>query len=305
MDIKKNDPEIFQEIRPRTFYWRQVDKTVRKPLLQCGAHVHEDIEIIILDAGQAIACIDTIKTTMNSGDIFFAFPNQLHSFRTIDPAEEHTLFIVKTELLPEYRELFLSSTPKSPIIRNAKSLPRVEKLVQMLVESERERDVSLDQANKRRCGYLLALVSELLLHMDITFDRTEDSRSILAVRNYCAEHFSQRISLPDVAQALSLNKFYLSHLFTEKLGVHFNDYINDLRISEACRLLLNTTESITQIGESVGFAAIRTFNRAFYKKMGSSPSEYRKRKGDSIQILHFTTANTSRIIESADKVIKQ
>ena len=74
----------------------------------------------------------------------------------------------------------------------------------------------------------------------------------------------------------------------------------------ACRLLLNTSEEVVQISEAVGYSSPRTFNRAFFKQTGVSPTEYRKTRSAKTQIRHFvSTATTSRIIESADKVIKQ
>ena len=72
------------------------------------------------------------------------------------------------------------------------------------------------------------------------------------------------------------------------------------------RLLLNTSEEVVQISEAVGYSSPRTFNRAFFKQTGVSPTEYRKTRSAKTQIRHFvSTATTSRIIESADKVIKQ
>ena len=55
----------------------------------------------------------------------------------------------------------------------------------------------------------------------------------------------------------------------------FNDYINSLRVSAASRYLSGTDKSITEISELVGFGTSRTFNRAFLKQFGKSPSEYR------------------------------
>lgn len=306
MPNSKKESAIFQEVRPTAFSCRRVLRNQR-PKLECNAHLHNEIELILLEKGSAIAYADTVKVVMNCGDLFFAFPNQIHAFRTIDPTEEeHSLIIAKTELLPEYQGVFLHCTPLSPIIRNASSLPRVEKLFHMLIESEDERSLSREQANNRRSGYLLALISELLLHMDLHSDEQYESRSANAVLQYCAEHFSQRISLEQLGEELHLSRTHLSHLFNDKLGVSFKDHIHSLRIAEACRLLLNTSEEVVQISEAVGYSSPRTFNRAFFKQTGVSPTEYRKTRSAKTQIRHFvSTATTSRIIESADKVIKQ
>ena len=304
MPTHQKESPIFQEVRPYPFVVRQVRKGKRPPL-QCGAHVHPEIELIFLENGQAIAYADTLKATMNSGDVFFAFPNQIHAFETIDPNEEYTLLIAKTEILPEYQGIFEHCTPLFPIIANAGSLPRVKKLFQLLLESEKDHALSLELAGKRRCGYLLALVSELLLHMELRSEEIQESRTMQAVLQYCAEHFSQNISLSSIVEELHLSRCYLSHLFNEQLGVHFKDYIHSLRISEACRLLINTNEELIQISEAVGYSSYRTFNRAFIKQVGMLPSQYRRAEASRVQVPHFSvTSGTSRILESADKVIK-
>jgi AraC-like DNA-binding protein len=61
----------------------------------------------------------------------------------------------------------------------------------------------------------------------------------------------------------------------QKLGMGFNDYINSIRISNACRLLSETDDPVSEISAAVGFNTVRTFNRAFVKHIGSSPREYR------------------------------
>ena len=74
---------------------------------------------------------------------------------------------------------------------------------------------------------------------------------------------------------LHISKYYVSHVMHEKLNVGFNEYVNSLRVSNACIYLLKTDMSITEISDAVGFNSIRTFNRAFAKQMKVSPSEYR------------------------------
>lgn len=126
------------------------------------------------------------------------------------------------------------------------------------------------------------------------------------VIRYCAEHFAEELSLSSLEETLHLNRHLVSHLFNKEFGMGFNEYINSLRVSEACRLLLQSQESVAHISEAVGFHTLRTFNRAFFKQTGVSPSEYRRSKGARAQIRHFVnTDTTSRIIEFADKLIKR
>ena len=112
--------------------------------------------------------------------------------------------------------------------------------------------------------------------MSINRPSVGDSGALRSIVSFCSQNFSENLSLSLLEEKLHLNKYYISHLFSEKLGIRFNDYINSLRIFEACKMLVNSDLSVTEISEYVGFNTLRTFNRAFSKQTGYSPSEYRK-----------------------------
>ena len=137
---------------------------------------------------------------------------------------------------------------------------------------------SYSHLSELRRGYLLALCAELVPLMTISKLPVGDSESLRTIVSFCTRNYAENLSLSLLEEKLHLNKFYISHLFSGKLGLRFNDYINSLRISEACRYLLNSNLSITEIGSLVGFNTPRTFNRAFIKQMEISPTEYRKQR---------------------------
>lgn len=261
--------------------------------LQCDPHLHNDLELVYLESGRLTAYADTAKVELNSGDIFLAFPNQIHYYQSPDRKESYLLFIVKPENLPEYDEILAHCLPASPLIRGADRLPRVRQLLLMLWESEHDADTSSLSPTARRNGYLLALLSELFLHVDMQAGNGDDSGATHMLIRYCSAHFAEDLSLSSLEEALHLNKYYVSHLFSQKLGISFHDYINSLRVSEACRLLLNTEKSITQISEGVGFNTLRTFNRAFTKQLGISPSQYRKASPSVMQTARHVGATSS------------
>lgn len=270
--------------------------------LQCDPHLHDDLELVYLERGHVTACADTATVELHSGDIFLAFPNQIHHYRSEDGGESYLLLIVKPEALPEYEETLADCTPASPLIRNAEQLPRVKELLGMLWESEQASLPTDTQSSVRHSGYLLALLSELLLHAQLQANGGESSGATRAIIRYCSAHFAEDLSLSSLEEALHLNKYYVSHLFSQKLGISFHDYINSLRVSEACRLLLNTEKSITQISEGVGFNTLRTFNRAFTKQLGISPSQYRKASPSVMQTArHAGAASSSPNFQTSDR----
>ena len=241
--------------------------------LQCGLHLHHELELVYLMEGETRACADTCRVTLHPGDVFIAFPNQIHYYETVQ-REKYMLFIIKPESVPEFLDLFTMSIPTSPVVVNARELPHIHQLFVQLFDSCTEKQHPY--ADSRRKGYLLALFAELIPHLSVSQLSMSDSGALRSIVSFCTRHFAEDLSLSVLEEKLHLNKYYISHLFSSRLGIRFNDYINSLRVLEACRYLLNTNYSVTEISEMVGFNTLRTFNRSFIKQLGVSPSEYRK-----------------------------
>ncbi|HHW46653.1 MAG TPA: AraC family transcriptional regulator [Clostridiales bacterium] len=98
-----------------------------------------------------------------------------------------------------------------------------------------------------------------------------DSRIIY----YIHLHFSEDITLADVAKEFHYNENYLSDILKAQTGQSFTELLREIRIFHAAKLLLTTDESVTQIGFKVGFKSTETFLRTFRKHFGCSPSSFR------------------------------
>ena len=241
--------------------------------LKCSPHLHREIELVCFFSGHAVAYADSVRCDLEAGDVFIAFPNQIHHYDSMGP-EQYYLFIVNPEIMPELADQFNLGLPHSPVIKGALKNPRIRQTVESLYHACGTENTPF--GGVMRQGYLLALFSELLSQMPLSHLHLGDSNALRAIVSFCTKNFTENLSLTLLEEKLHLNKYYISHLFSGKLGLRFNDYINSLRVSEACRYLLNTDYSITDISEKVGFNTLRTFNRAFIKQIGIPPTEYRK-----------------------------
>lgn len=90
---------------------------------------------------------------------------------------------------------------------------------------------------------------------------------------------SPRLTLSELAAELGTNRTTLSNYLNQEVGTTFYDYINSHRVSEAERLLAEPSGhwSVEQLAEMSGFNSVSTFRRAFSKKHGLSPQQYRER----------------------------
>lgn len=250
--------------------------TTRRGRLACMPHLHRDLEMVFMLDGSSVGYADTVRTEINAGDIFLTFPNQIHFYESFAP-EKYWIYIFSPDLLPEFSQILSFSVPKEPLLRGVGSQPEIKRLLTALVENEKRMKGSDDPyLHNLNRGYLLSLFSLIIPQMELEQISLSDSGALRAIVAFCTSNFSENLSLSLLEEKLHLNKYYISHLFSKKLGLRFNDYINSLRVSEACRYLLNSDSSITEISEMVGFNTQRTFNRAFIKAIGMTPGEYRR-----------------------------
>lgn len=254
-----------------------MDRESGRGKLACLPHLHRELEMVFMRTGKSIGYADTVRCEINEGDIFLTFPNQIHFYETVE-TERFWIYIFSPDLIPEFSETLNLALPTSPLLKGAGNQPEIKRLLTALIENkERTNGQDDPYTNNLNRGYLLSLFSLLLPQMDLEQVSISDSGALRAIVSFCTSNFSENLSLSLLEEKLHLNKYYISHLFSQKLGLRFNDYINSLRVSEACRYLLNSDSSITEISEMVGFNTQRTFNRAFIKAMGITPGEYRKR----------------------------
>ena len=80
-----------------------------------------------------------------------------------------------------------------------------------------------------------------------------------------------------------MNSFYFSTFFKKHTGKNFKEYLNEIRLENAERMLMTSNLHLTEIAEKTGFKSLRSMNELFQKAHGETPSEYRKnfKKGRS------------------------
>ncbi len=104
----------------------------------------------------------------------------------------------------------------------------------------------------------------------------DDSRRILKVKNYISENYMDDLRLPALADLVGMSSCAFSRFFKFQTGRNISEYIIDLRLGFAARMLVDTAKSISEISIECGFNNLSNFNRIFKKKKGCSPSEFRE-----------------------------
>jgi AraC-like DNA-binding protein len=240
--------------------------------LEFAAHLHGHIELVYMLEGKAGTIVDGVQATLGAGDVFVAFPNQIHQYQKIDD-EKYLIFIISPESLMDINDIFQSYVPESAIVKNAALNKKLLPLLQVAFDVYNADSAYKDTIIK---GYLLAFFGELFPMMSLTPVKTSGMSAIKNILTYCSLNYKNELSLDMLARDLHISKCHISHLFNEKLHMSFNKYVNGLRVSEACKHLLKESNSVTEIAFLVGFSSPRTFNRAFLEQVGMTPRDYKK-----------------------------
>lgn len=105
---------------------------------------------------------------------------------------------------------------------------------------------------------------------------SSDSRRVQKVRNFIDQNYRDEIRLPQVADIAGMSPSAFSRFFKLHTGRNLSEYVIDLRLGYASRLLVDSTNSVAEIGYSCGFNNLSNFNRIFKKRKGCSPTEFRE-----------------------------
>jgi two-component system response regulator YesN len=126
-------------------------------------------------------------------------------------------------------------------------------------------------------------IKEYYLHLFINITEMLQEKSIYATDDvvkkmqiYVQRNYKNNITIDYISSLFYLNRSYCSHLFREKTGEKFVDFLNAVRIKEAKQLLSNTDKKMYQIAKSVGYDNAKYFFRVFNKLEKKTPEQYRK-----------------------------
>lgn len=101
-------------------------------------------------------------------------------------------------------------------------------------------------------------------------------QNLQEIKDYLDTHYREKISLDELAERFFINKFYLTRIFKEQFGLSVNNYLLQIRITHAKRLLRFTDLTIEAIGQECGMTDANYFSRMFKKTEGITPGEFRK-----------------------------
>lgn len=253
-------------------------------------HWHEHYEVILIEQGEAELTIGGRRYRAREGDLYVVNGRELHGishpstpFRFYAVVFHPSLIGLREDeletmgLATSFKEGRLAFAnvpdPASP------GYARLRGMVQTMIEEFQGKAAGYRHAVEACARLLFAW-----LYRDYTEERTVDrklgefdarARRFRELLMHVETHYAEPISLEQAAGIVHLSTYHFCKTFKQLTGLTFVQYVNQLRVQEAERLLVGSTLTVTEIADKVGCGSINAFSKLFKQVRGCSPKQLR------------------------------
>lgn len=249
-------------------------------------HWHNEFEMNYIRSGRGIFYCNGVQYTSEEGDIFIFQPNQTHGMTTLEGNKIYYDTLIFTSkvfgsMSEQGNHTIISplisgeALIHSPIKPSSAGYSDIRQTVESMFDASKLHSASSDILAKAE---LLRLFYYLHRYGHIEYCQnklSEEEARIRPVYAYIDQHYAEEISVEILAQLIPLSKSYFMSCFKRITGTSIVTYITQIRIRNACEMLLNSNKQVVQIALECGFNNLSNFNRQFKKHAGCSPSKYR------------------------------
>jgi AraC-like DNA-binding protein len=249
---------------------------------------HSCWEFLYVDRGSVVVTAGADTYFMKAGELAFHCPNEFHAFRAVGEADIVVVsFVCDSPSMHrlEKKVLLLHTKEKEHLkmlINESQQVYRYFDNIAPRINMEKKPDApwGSDQLIK-------TYLEQLFIHIcrrddNVKFaQRAVSSRSpshgpVLAqrIKDYLHDHYTRKITLESLAQEMGVSASQIKRTFREQIGQSMVNYITQLRISQAKRLIREGDLNFTQIADAVGYDSIYYFSSLFKKYTGKTLSEY-------------------------------
>lgn len=249
-------------------------------------HWQDSIQIIFVLEGSIDVGVENEVYTLNEREIEIINANEVYS---VNSHGKNLVLVLKVD--PNFFEryyddakeiFFYTDSPKKENQEDEKYQILRRYISILLYESISKIDDYEDQIEQN----LLEMMYHLLNNFHYLYyegegenlrDDEEQLERYHRIVKYLSNNYMNKVSLQDIAEKEFLSSQYLSYKIKNILGHGFNEFLNQIRVEESTKLLLDTDKKISEISEDVGFSHIRYYNKHFKLHYKLTPLQYRKK----------------------------
>lgn len=262
-------------------------------------HWHNSMELIFVLSGEVKVSVNNKSCMLSKEDILLINCNEIHEFS----AKNCILFSIQinTSLfdksLVNENEMYFDCN--SSLFEDKSQFHSIKAIVKNFINTNSSKE-SFNKLMDMSLSY--HLLFELMLHFKIDNlvvnmrQAQKNSNRMNHILDYINEHFTENLSLAQLADKEHLSVPYLSKFFTENMHINFISYINKLRLNVAIEELLTSNESIEIIAHNSGFSNAKSFVQLFKKEYNMLPSQYRNEYKDKFVLPEQKSSSNNYII---------
>lgn len=248
-------------------------------------HWHETLEFLYPLNGDVELLMDGEQYHLPKKNLTVIESRRAHSMLVSGERAMNICIHVSKDKLKSYLpDIELYQIQCAPDKIRDEQFPAYLEICQMMTQLTKLYLLETPEVSLETEGIILQALAHLLRHFGTRGQgEAPDSNQLLTDRihqilSWAEEHYSDPISLSDVADQLSISREYFCRLFRQSMGITFQEYLTGLRLNHAYQDLLYTTTPISEVMEKNGFTNQKRFNASFKNLYGCTPSEVRKRE---------------------------
>jgi AraC-like DNA-binding protein len=251
-------------------------------------HFHPELELVLIKEGHGRRIIGNRIDPFEKGDLVFIGSNLPHIWLNDDADGDHR---ARSVVVHFRKEIFSQEFYE---LKESRELARFFDLatrgIQVMGATRdkisRKLDILVTLRGFRRILLLLEILHILATSPDcrcITNDiyspenKEEVTDRLSEIYRYVQINFQKNISLKDISGVANLTPQSFCRWFKKSTNKHFFDYLNEVRIFNACEMLIGTDTPVAGVAYHCGYNTISNFNKLFKEAIGSTPGEFRKR----------------------------
>lgn len=244
-------------------------------------HYHPEFELTYIVRGCGYRIVGNSYHNFSDGDVVLLGSNLPHTWSgQLDSDEQSDAIVIQfsTEFIAPFLRLNESMVIDKMLELSHRGLSfeandlLLSKMIEITEAQGMDRVLKLISILDELAHHQLKTIAPNSYH---TIVSKKSEFRINKVCSYIQANFHTNISLKEVADLIYLTESNFCKFFKKATGSTFSNYVNELRINEVCRLLIQSEKAISQISFECGFENLSYFNRVFSKKKQMPPSKFR------------------------------
>ena len=266
-------------------------KKLQEPFFDPNWHFHPHYQLFTVIKGTGTRFIGDDIRHFEEGDTVFLGPNMPHLWRSDRNYFEKESQLQTEGIVVYFKEDFLGSDFfEKPEMFDIKSLLKnSERGLDLTGKSGAEMVSDLTEllglSGFEGISKLLNILHKLSITNDYQYisssnytntHKISETERMRIVHEYVLKHFKENINLSTVASLSNMTEAAFCRYFKSRTNKTFSDFVKEIRIGNACKMLQNEQKSISQICYESGYNTVSNFNNQFKSLKGVSPLQYQK-----------------------------